>query len=85
MANDLNLKISAECPEKEAEKKYNDWEIKDAAMTIMRAEEIKQDAEMMALIQPELQKKVKAASEVAKTVEGAAKVLFGNGENKEGK
>ena len=78
MANDLNLKITAECPEQKEEAKFKEWEIEDAARTLMRAEEIKQDAEMMALIQPKLQKQVKAAANVAK-------ILFGNGENKEGK
>lgn len=77
MSNEINLKVQAECPEQKEEAKFKEWEIEDAARTLMRAEEIKQDAEMMALVQPKLQKQVKAAANVAK-------VLFGNGENKEG-
>ena len=75
MSNEINLKVSAECPEA----KFKEWEIEDAARTLMRAEEIKQDAELMALVQPKLQKQIKAATNVAK-------ILYGNNEqNKENK
>lgn len=59
------------------EAKYKDWEIEDAARTIMRAEEIKQDKELMALVAPKIQKQAKAAV-------NAAQVLFQKGENNEG-
>ena len=38
------------------EEKYKDWEIEDAARTLLRAEEIKQDKELMALVAPKLKK-----------------------------
>ena len=57
MSNEINLKVQAECPEQKEEAKFKEWEIEDAARTLMRAEEIKQDAEMMALVQPKLQKR----------------------------
>lgn len=76
MSNEINLKVQAQCPEPEA--KFKDWEIEDAARTLIRAEEIKQDAELMALVSPKLQKQIKATANVAK-------VLFGNNENKETK
>lgn len=73
--NEQTLKISI-ASETEAEKpKYDEWEIKNAVDTLMRAEEIKQDAELMALVAPELEKRTKA-------VKGLADVLYGNEEVK---
>lgn len=57
--------------------KYDEWEIRSAAECLIRAEEIKQDAELMALVAPELEKKSKA-------YKGIAEILYGNGEKKEG-
>ena len=71
---EINVSIGAETKE-EKKPKYDEWEIADACRTIIRAEEIKQDAELMALITPKLQQQVKAA-------ENAAKILYGNSENK---
>lgn len=48
MSQEIKLNIEAEGAEQE--QKYKDWEIDDAARTIMRAEEIKQDKELMALV-----------------------------------
>lgn len=70
-----SLKINI-ATETEAEKpKYDEWEIKNAVDTLMRAEEIKQDAELMALVAPELEKRTKA-------VKGLADVLYGKEEVK---
>ena len=57
--------------------KYDTWEIRSAAECLIRAEEIKQDAELMALVAPELEKKSKACK-------GIAEILYGTGEKKEG-
>ena len=46
MSSEIKLNIDAETVKEE---KYKDWEIEDAARTIMRAEEIKQDEELMKL------------------------------------
>lgn len=51
--------------------KYDEWEIKSAADCLIRAEEIKQDAELMAFVTPELEKKSKA-------YKGIAEILYGN-------
>ena len=72
--SEIQLDINATQVE---EAKYKDWEIEDAARTIMRAEEIKQDKELMALVAPKIQKQAKAAV-------NAAQVLFQKGENNEG-
>ena len=66
----LKINISKE-PEKP---KYDEWEIKDAVRTLVRAEEIKADTELMALVTPELNKQVKA-------INNAAEILYGNKEN----
>jgi len=76
MAQEIKLNIEAEGMQ--PEEKYKEWEIEDAARTLMRAEEIKGDAELMKLVAPKLQKTAKAAV-------NAAKVLYGKeGENNEG-
>lgn len=66
--------------ENEGEKpKYSEWEIESAVRTIIEAEKIKQDAELMALVKPELDKQIKATS-------SAADILYGKetkGENDE--
>ena len=43
----------------EANKKYDKWELEDCANCIVRAEEIKADAEKMKAIKPILEKKMK--------------------------
>jgi len=75
MSQEIKLNIEAEGVGEEP--KFKDWEIDDAARTIMRAEEIKQDKELMALVAPKLKQKVDAAV-------NAAKVLYGKGEENEG-
>lgn len=76
MSQEIKLNIEAEGAEQE--QKYKDWEIDDAARTIMRAEEIKQDTELMKLVAPKIQKQAVAAV-------NAAKVLYGKGEADESK
>lgn len=67
--------LNIEAKGTEPEPKYKDWEIEDAARTIMRAEEIKQDKELMALVGPKIQKQAKAAI-------NAAQVLYNETEKK---
>lgn len=55
--------------------KYDEWDIKSAADCLLRAEEIKQDKELMALVAPELEKKLKAQK-------GIAEILYGKDEKK---
>ena len=60
----------------EKTKKYDEWEIKDAVRTLVQAEEIKQNKELMKLVIPELKKQSNA-------MEQAAKVLYGKNEKEE--
>ena len=75
MSSEIKLNIDAETVKEE---KYKDWEIEDAARTIMRAEEIKQDEELMKLVAPKIKKQAQAAVNAF----NAAKVLYGENENK---
>ena len=69
--------LNVEAKGNEPEPKYKDWEIDDAVRTLIHAEEIKQDEELMKIIAPKIQKCAKASV-------NAAKVLYGKGENNEG-
>lgn len=69
----LKINISKE-PEKP---KYDEWEIKNAVRTLIEAEEIKNNVELMALVAPELEKQ-------AKVTKNAAEILYGNKENNNG-
>ena len=62
----LKINLSKE-PEKP---KFDEWEISSAVETIIKAEEIKENKELMALVAPELAKRVKATN-------NAAEVLYG--------
>ena len=72
--SEIKLNIDAEPVQEE---KYKNWEIDDAVRTLLRAEEIKQDKELMALVAPKLKQTADAAA-------NAAKILYGKGENDEG-
>lgn len=72
--SEIKLSIENDNNVKE-EPKYSEWDIADACRTIIRAEEIKQDAELMALVTPKLKEQVKAAL-------NAAQVLYGKNESK---
>ncbi len=75
MAQEIKLSIGSDTENQEEQKpKFDEWEIAEACRTIIRAEEIKQDAELMALVTPKLKEQVKATL-------NAAQVLYGN-ENK---
>jgi hypothetical protein len=70
----LTINVSGDEPKP----KYDEWEVRSAADTLIRAEEIKQNEELMALVAPELEKKSKA-------YKGIADILYGKEEKKEGK
>lgn len=70
----LTINVSGDEPKP----KYDEWEVRSAADTLIRAEEIKQNEELMALVAPELEKKTKA-------YKGIADILYGKEEKKEGK
>lgn len=57
----------------EKKEKYEDYELDGFVNTLIRAEEIKQDAELMKLIAPRLDKTAKAAI-------NAAEILYGKSE-----
>ncbi len=47
------------------DKEYDEWKLRDACDTLLRAEEIKADPKLMKALQPYLDKKVKAYKSVA--------------------
>lgn len=69
----IKINISGDEPKP----KYDEWEIRSAVECLIRAEEIRQDAELMALVTPELEKK-------SKVYKGIAEILYGNETEKEG-
>ena len=69
--NGLNIKVEADNKQSEEKLRERKWEVEDAVRTILRAEEIKQDEELMKLVKPELEKHTKAAI-------NAAKILYGD-------
>jgi len=64
------IRLHANIDGLEPEPKFKDWEIEEAVGTILKAEEIKQNKELMALVAPKLQKAADAAV-------NAANVLYG--------
>ena len=54
----------------EKKKKYEDYEIEGALNTLIRAEEIKQDKELMKLIAPKIDKQLNATNNVAEILYG---------------
>lgn len=51
-------------------KKYEDWEIEDAARTLVRAKEIKDDEHLMEYVQPVLEKQQEAVMAAVFEVKG---------------
>ena len=72
--NGLNIKVEADSEKLQEKERERKWEVEDAVRTILKAEEIKQDAELMKYVKPELEKHTKAAI-------NAAKVLYGENNN----
>ena len=70
--NEIKINVSQE-PKKP---KYDEWEIKDAVRTLIRAEEIKQNKELMSFVAPELEKQSKA-------IKSAAEILYGSDRKEE--
>ena len=70
--NEIKINVSQE-PKKP---KYDEWDIKDAVRTLIRAEEIKQDKELMAFVAPELEKQ-------SKVIKSAAEILYGSDRKEE--
>jgi hypothetical protein len=71
--NEIKVKFEQDDTKERADKEYEKWEIEDAIRTLVRAEEIKADKEMMALIEPKLKEKAQAMN-------NAANVLYGKKE-----
>ena len=72
--SEVRLNIEAKKVEKP---KYDEWEVKNAVRTLIEAEEIKTNAELMSLVAPELEKQAKAVS-------NAAEILYGKEKSNEG-
>jgi hypothetical protein len=54
--------------------KYGEWAVKSAAETLVRAEEIKKDEKLMALVKGELEKSAKAIKSIKELRNVAAKM-----------
>lgn len=78
---EIKLNIQAENIEEKEEEKFKEWEIEDAVRTLIRAEEIKQDVELMKLVKPKLEEKAIAAKKVV----DASEVLYGKDVKNENK
>lgn len=70
MGNEFKIKVEQDDTKERADKEYEKWEIEDAIRTLVRAEEIKADKDMMALIAPKLKEKAIATN-------NAASILYG--------
>ncbi len=73
MGSEFKIKVEQDDTKERADKEYEKWEIEDAIRTLVRAEEIKADKEMMALIAPKLKEKAIATN-------NAANILYGKDE-----
>ena len=73
--SEFKMTVEQEDTKERADKEYEKWEIEDAIRTLVRAEEIKADKEMMALIAPKLKEKAVATN-------NAANILYGKDEEK---
>jgi len=60
----MEIEIGMEKEDKE-KKGYDEYELKDACHTLMRAEEIKADKELMAAVKPMLSKKAQAIKKIS--------------------
>lgn len=58
----------------ESENKYGEWAVKSAAETLVRAEEIKKDEKLMALVKGELEKSAGVIKSIKELRNVAAKV-----------
>ncbi len=72
--NSKTLKINVS--QEQEKPKYDEWEIKNAVRTLIEAETIKNNAELMALVAPELEKQAKATK-------NAAEILYGQDQKNE--
>lgn len=59
----MELTIEKESPE--SDKKYDKYELEEACNTLLKAKMIEKDEKMMAALKPYLDKKAKAAQEIA--------------------
>ncbi len=82
---EIKLNIQAENIEEQEQEqeqeKLKEWEIEDAVRILIRAEEIKQDVELMKLVKPKLEEKAIAAKKVV----DASEVLYGKDVKNENK
>ena len=70
-------KVKIEIEKEETKPKFDKWEIENAVRTLIEAEKIKNNQELMAFVAPELDKQCKATK-------SAAEILYGVGNKEEG-
>jgi len=59
------IEIKVTTGDDKKKKAFEDWEVESASATLIRAEEIKQDKELMKLVNEHVEKKQKAISSIA--------------------
>ena len=70
-------KVKIEIEKEEPKPKFDKWEIESAVRTLIEAEKIKNNQELMTFVAPELDKQCKATK-------SAAEILYGTENKKEG-
>ena len=73
MGNELKIKVEQDNSKEIVDKHEQEWRVQGAIDTLIRAEEIKKDKELMALVEPKLREKAQAA-------QNAAEILYGKKE-----
>lgn len=63
--NELKIKVEQDNSKQEEKAQIEKWEIEDAIRILVKAEEIKADKKMMALIEPKLKEKAQAMNNAA--------------------
>lgn len=76
---EIEIKTNGEATKmSDKKKKYDEWELKCKAQTLMDAEEIKADEELMAALAPYLEKKADAINSIADLRKRASKLALKN-------
>ena len=65
MGNELKIKVEQDNSKEIADKHEQEWKVQGAIDILIRAEEIKKDKELMALVEPKLREKAQAAQNAA--------------------
>lgn len=68
------MEVKIEVEKESSEEEYKDWEIKDAADTVCRAEEIKKNPKLWPLVKEKILAKAEAVNAAVKSLDDLKKV-----------